>query len=244
MSLTLRIENYDYLEDGGPVSHTVGPRGAQVGRGAGMDWVLPDPSRHISSHHFDIVAQDGSYWLTDVSTNGTFLVGQRYRLDGPHQLQPGDRFQVGPYIIAVEAAAGLAPQPGGADARPAIAPAPPGSWPSEEDPWAVGGGGLPPVDPLPPARIGRAEDFGDELIAPPTFAAPAPDPVGGAPISVPPALSRPDPSHAGSEPLPGASVLAPPSAEGLAGGAQVSMPPARPVSPPPEPEPGPPEPQA
>ena len=99
MTLTLQIENFSVLDDGGPVNVTVAESGLQAGRNAGMGWVLPDASRHISGHHFDIYFQHGTWWLHDRSTNGTFLQGHRHRLDGPHGLQHGDRFQVGQYII-------------------------------------------------------------------------------------------------------------------------------------------------
>ena len=99
MTLTLKIENYDRLENGGPATITLERRGASVGRREAMDWVLPDPQRHISGHHFDVTYADGAYWLTDLSTNGTFLQGQRYRLEGPHRLSHGDRLVVGHYQL-------------------------------------------------------------------------------------------------------------------------------------------------
>ena len=40
MTLTLQIENFHVLDDGGPVSILVPERGIQVGRRSGMDWVL------------------------------------------------------------------------------------------------------------------------------------------------------------------------------------------------------------
>ncbi len=99
MTLVLQIENYTSLENGGPVEFTVPAHGAKIGRSASMDWTLPDATRHISSHHFDIVVQHGAYYLRDSSTNGTFLRGSRYRLEGMHQINNGDQFQVGSYFI-------------------------------------------------------------------------------------------------------------------------------------------------
>jgi type VI secretion system protein ImpI len=99
MTLTLQIENYQVLDDGGPASIRVPDDGLSAGRASGMGWILPDASRHISGHHFDVFRDENGWWLRDVSTNGTFLQGQRYRLDEPHPLSHGDRFQVGQYII-------------------------------------------------------------------------------------------------------------------------------------------------
>ena len=64
MTLTLQIENFSVLDDGGPVNVTVAESGLQAGRNAGMGWVLPDASRHISGHHFDIYFQHGTCGCT------------------------------------------------------------------------------------------------------------------------------------------------------------------------------------
>jgi type VI secretion system protein ImpI len=101
MMLRLSIENVDRLPDGGPVRIEVKGRGLDLGRDAHLDWTLPDPSRTVSSKHCEIRFRDGGYWLTDVSTNGTFVNGAQYRLDAPYLLRDGDRLNIGPYIIAV-----------------------------------------------------------------------------------------------------------------------------------------------
>lgn len=108
-TLTLRIENQARLDNGGPVSLTLTGKGGRVGRRSSNDWVLPDPSRHISGHHFEIGFENQHYILSDVSSNGTFLHGERYRLNGPHRIQDGDRFTAGHYIIRAELTA--LPQP-------------------------------------------------------------------------------------------------------------------------------------
>ena len=179
MTLTLQIENFHVLDDGGPVSINVPESGIQVGRRSGMNWVLPDASRYISGHHFDVGYEGGTWWLNDRSTNGTFLQGHRHRLDGPHALAHGDRFQVGQYIIVV-----LLDQ---ADQRSALTPA---SLPDRshapgfaEDPWALDGGPAAPIDPLPARHLGQRRDFADDFIptgpsyppAPPAVLAPPRD---------------------------------------------------------------------
>lgn len=98
-TLHLRIENQTDLPNGGPVPLTLAGQSAKVGRKAGMDWVLPDASRHISGHHFDISYHDGRYFLSDVSANGTFLHGQHHRLTAAHEITHGQRYTVGQYII-------------------------------------------------------------------------------------------------------------------------------------------------
>ncbi|MFD1881854.1 type VI secretion system-associated FHA domain protein TagH [Paracoccus pacificus] len=185
MSLTLRIENYQVLDDASPAYVVVPDSGLQAGRASGMGWVLPDASRHISGQHFEVYRQGEHWYLRDVSTNGTFLQGQRHRLEHPHRLSHGDRFQVGQYIIIADM--GDAGQ-GGAltpDSLPARAVRMPDH--SNDDPWAVGGGGYAPIDPLPPSPSARRlDDFPDDFIGSPGLAGsatPFPDAgmaVGGA----------------------------------------------------------------
>lgn len=176
MTLTLRIDNYDVLSDGGPTSVTIDGHGLSVGRSTSNDWTLPDPERHISSRHFEIEFRDGGYWLKDTSTNGVFLEGQRHRIDGAHQLRDGDRFQVGHYYISVEVA-GVAAAPTGFTPTAAVAPlAPPVAAPVDDgDPWSMGGPAA-PIDPNPP-RPGRdpfADFSGEFIVSPGAPSAPAP----------------------------------------------------------------------
>ncbi|MBN8937788.1 MAG: FHA domain-containing protein, partial [Rhizobiales bacterium] len=103
MRLNLRIENETSLPDGGPLSVAVtGKRGIDIGRDTHLDWTLPDPTRYISGKHCEIRYKDGSYWLFDVSTNGTFLYGHEGRLKEPHRLRNGERLVIGQYIVAVD----------------------------------------------------------------------------------------------------------------------------------------------
>lgn len=196
MNLTLQIENFHQLDDGGAVSVDVPESGISVGRGAAMGWVLPDVSRHISSHHFDIGFDGRGWWLRDLSTNGTFLHGQRYRLDGPHRLSHGDRFQVGQYVIVALIGQGAQPAPQG-PMSPASLPDF-GAAPSmpEDDPWAVAGTGHPvAIDPMPQAPARRGPDFAEEFIATPAhFAPPSPQPApppSPPPPAPPPAAAQP-----------------------------------------------------
>ncbi len=122
MTLRLSIENMDRLPDGGPLRVEVKGRGLDLGRDSHLDWTLPDPSRTVSSKHCEIRFRDGGYWLHDVSTNGTFVNGAQFRLDGPYMLRDGDRLGIGPYIIAVAVQGQAAPAAAGfASAAPAAA---------------------------------------------------------------------------------------------------------------------------
>jgi len=130
MPLTLSIRNADRLDNGSPTSLVLDRRGAVIGRAPTTDWCLPDPQLHISSRHCEVEFRDGGYVMVDVSTNGTFLIGQSARLPGPHAITPGDVFMIGRF--EVEAVI---------DGRGASAPAstnvtPPPAWSG----WEASGG--------------------------------------------------------------------------------------------------------
>ncbi|HEY5794587.1 MAG TPA: type VI secretion system-associated FHA domain protein TagH [Bosea sp. (in: a-proteobacteria)] len=148
MPLTLTIENETALPDGGPLSVTLsGGRGLDIGRDQHLDWSLPDPTRAISGRHCEVRFQDGSYWLRDVSTNGTYVNGGSQRVQSPYRLQHGDRLEIGHYIIAVAIDDAARPEPAPA-AAPAFAAQP-------ESLWSSSGDEAPPIprrDLLPPSR--------------------------------------------------------------------------------------------
>ena len=82
---------------------TFGPQGGLIGRGVDNDWVLSDPERFLSSKHCQISGEGNRYFLTDLSTNGTFVngspepVGRGSRI----ALNDGDCFDVGEYRFQV-----------------------------------------------------------------------------------------------------------------------------------------------
>ena len=123
-----------------------------IGRGAGNDWVLPDPDRHLSKTHCVISVEQGRAILTDLSTNGVHINGARQATarDSRVVLTDGDEFRLGEYTIAVAEVA---------DARSAGAFAPdpfasgsyaPGSY--APDTFARGGAQDPFSDPPAPAE--------------------------------------------------------------------------------------------
>ena len=130
MTLRLSIENMDRLPDGGPLRVQVQGRGLDIGRDQHLDWTLPDPTRHISGKHCEVRFRDGAYWLHDVSTNGTFVNGAQFRLDGPHLLRNGDRLTIGQYIVAVEVEGQSSP-------GRSVESSPFDQADRQEDPWSV-----------------------------------------------------------------------------------------------------------
>src|SRR4051794_41030099 len=86
-----------------PETRSVAGGEFSVGRGPGVDWVLPDPERLLSKRHFAVAFRGGGWQLADTSTNGTFLNTE----SGPigvgdlRNLRDGDRLRVGAYEIEV-----------------------------------------------------------------------------------------------------------------------------------------------
>jgi FHA domain len=133
MPLALQLVNESTLPDGGPVSFQLsGKCSVDIGRGAHLDWTLPDPTRFISNKHCEIRYKDGDYWLSDVSTNGTFLNGADRRMQAPHRLRNGDRFTIGHYLVAVTLEGA---QEADDETRGAAVP-PPTHVPDDQDLWA------------------------------------------------------------------------------------------------------------
>lgn len=216
MTLTLRIENFDVLENGGPTSITLNQKGCEVGRSKSMDWVLPDPKRHLSGHHFSVEFNNNAYWLKDTSTNGTFKQGSSHRLQGPHQIAAGDRFLVGHYVIVAQlASAAPVMQPstptqsrsmlqtpphvgGGAPASssPPMMPPAQAAPADDNDPWDFGTPAE-PVDPLPPQRADahHLDDVAQDFVP----SVPMPSPTAG---SHPPAGFQVSPFQMQQPPVP------------------------------------------
>jgi ABC-2 type transport system ATP-binding protein len=100
MALTLAIVEGSDAGREFPVTGTT-----VVGRDPASDVVVADTE--VSTRHASFVLLDGGVAVEDQgSTNGTFVNGQR--VTGSHQLQAGDRVQLGATVLEVR---GLAPAP-------------------------------------------------------------------------------------------------------------------------------------
>jgi type VI secretion system FHA domain protein len=80
-----------------------------IGRGAGCDWILPDPLNHLSKRHCLIVAaaSEAGFVVTDTSTNGVFINEASEPLGNGKSaaLQDGDRIALGDYVLEARIAA-------------------------------------------------------------------------------------------------------------------------------------------
>ena len=177
MTLRLSIENVAALTSGDPIEVVLEQHGIVIGRAAHADWTLPDPRNHVSSIHCEIDYQGGRYFLTDRSTNGTFVNGSTERFTKPVQLRDGDLVAIGHYQVRVEEVPDDAPSMGGG----AFAPNPVNSTGLD---WGAAAG--PASKPMAAAKFGKEppkplfQSAGDPLMN--AFAAPTAAPAGADPF--------------------------------------------------------------
>jgi type VI secretion system FHA domain protein len=74
-----------------------------LGRAADNHLVLPDPDRHVSSHHASIRFVEGIYHLKDTSANGTTISNTDVHLQNQQMipLYDGDQLKIGDYDLIV-----------------------------------------------------------------------------------------------------------------------------------------------
>lgn len=73
MELILEVVSAERFMLGDNACHRFLPAGGVIGRSSGCDWMIPDQARHLSGRHAIISYDAGQFYVTDISTNGTFL---------------------------------------------------------------------------------------------------------------------------------------------------------------------------
>lgn len=107
---------------------TFDEQGGSIGRGDENTLVLQDPERFLSTRHCQFVFEEGSYYLIDQSTNGTFYNGSLDPMGKGTRLVLSDQdsFMVGDYEFLIQldqAAAGDSVLSAGAAPDPFLSPA-------------------------------------------------------------------------------------------------------------------------
>ena len=106
-----------------PETRTVDGFDFTLGRGTDTNWTLADPDRNVlSRRHCQLSIEEGDWWVTDLSGNGTFInveaepVGENNR----RRLRDGDRIRIGSYVfqIQIAPAARATPVTGGSWTNP------------------------------------------------------------------------------------------------------------------------------
>ncbi len=107
MPLKLTITSFQRLSPGQESTRILEHGSLMIGRAAQNDWILQDPERILSSNHCVIHCKGGGYFLTDTSTNGTFVNDSEQRIPRNQtvQLDDGDHFVLGEYEIEVNVVA-------------------------------------------------------------------------------------------------------------------------------------------
>jgi pSer/pThr/pTyr-binding forkhead associated (FHA) protein len=154
--------------------------GLVFGRDAGCDVVIP--SSDVSRRHAEIVAGDTGYVVTDTSTNGLFVNGDR--IEGMQILGRGDVLRIGPDefrfyadIAAPAIPAAVAARATGSASSQGAAPlGPPAGLPGAPP------AGLSPVVPLAPAAAPPSAPAASPFAPPPPPAVPAV--AAGGPVEV------------------------------------------------------------
>lgn len=80
--------------------------GGSLGRSKDNNWVLDDPERFLSSCHCQLSCENGQFYLTDLSTNGTFFNGSVNPMGKGTRLpiNDGDSFELGDYSFSASVA--------------------------------------------------------------------------------------------------------------------------------------------
>ncbi len=99
MPIEITIINSPSNANVAQASHTFPDAGGTLGRGSDNLWVLDDPNKYMSSVHAKIACIAEQYFLTDLSTNGTFVNGASEPVGNGNQvaLSDGDRFMISDY---------------------------------------------------------------------------------------------------------------------------------------------------
>lgn len=77
------------------IAHEIPPDGLTIGRGRECGIVLDCPE--VSRLHARVVERDARYTISDESTNGIFVNGER--VDGSHRLTEGDVIRIGDAVF-------------------------------------------------------------------------------------------------------------------------------------------------
>lgn len=116
MPISLEVQAYRGVAPMPPLARRFDRGGGVLGRGAGSDLVLEDPTKYISRAHARIEFRDGGWFLVDLGSNPCLVNGQLLGDAGPARLVGGERIDIGDYTLV----ATLEPEP-----EPTPAPAMP-----------------------------------------------------------------------------------------------------------------------
>lgn len=82
-------------------SKTFTRAGGVIGRDEACDWVIADAQRHVSKRHALITCQEGAFFLTDISSNGTRdgRSGAQLRKGEPQRIEQDSVYLLGSFEV-------------------------------------------------------------------------------------------------------------------------------------------------
>ncbi len=103
MQVIFTITSYQRQSMGDQAQYCFDESGGTFGRSVNNQWVLADPDRIISSQHGQVSFQSGSFYLTDISTNGTFVSDELIAIGKGNSvtLNEGEVIRFGEYEVTV-----------------------------------------------------------------------------------------------------------------------------------------------
>jgi type VI secretion system FHA domain protein len=151
--------------------------GGSIGRADNNQLVLPDPERSISRLHAKVVFRGGHYAIVDNGSNPIAVNGTQLPAGREQTIEPGDKVQIGSYLLAVSLPASAAARSNdpfadlfGDGAHGLAAPA----TPAAANPWAAPAAAWPAApSPAPAPLAAVAFSSAATFPAPPAFAASA-----------------------------------------------------------------------
>jgi len=104
MSITLKIISYQRLTPGQQELYQTDLDRFSIGRNPDNHWKLPDPQRFMSGTHCWLENRNGTWFVTDTSTNGVFLNGSDQRLtkNDSVAVNHSDRIRLGDYELEID----------------------------------------------------------------------------------------------------------------------------------------------
>ncbi|KQW49992.1 MULTISPECIES: type VI secretion system-associated FHA domain protein TagH [unclassified Roseateles] len=168
--IRLNVTTYNGLPLSEPLSAQFDELGGDIGRADTNQLVLPDPERTISRVHARVLFRaNGGFGIVDQGSNAISVNGIQLGKGREAAIKPGDRIQIGGYLLVVEAASASGAADPFADFF-GLAPAPSVTQPdirrdiAAADPLGLFGGPPPQVAspvaspyasaPPPPAALG------------------------------------------------------------------------------------------
>lgn len=101
MELIMDLVGTQQFATDAPASKTFRQAGGMIGRADDCDWVIPDRKRVVSSRHAEVSFHDGSFYLTDTSSNGILLKATNTLLPKgqPQRIEHGSLYAFGDFDI-------------------------------------------------------------------------------------------------------------------------------------------------